>query len=127
MPACAGTTRGIPSPSFLRRQESRTKMYYVYILASKRNGTLYIGVSNDLVRRVYEHKNDLIDGFTKQYSVHDLVYFEQHQVVEEAILREKQIKRWKRDWKLRLIEKLNPFWKDLYDDILGLDPGSNPG
>ncbi|MDO8429608.1 MAG: GIY-YIG nuclease family protein [Candidatus Daviesbacteria bacterium] len=93
-------------------------MYYVYILASKRNGTLYIGVTNDLVRRVFEHKNDLIEGFTQKYNVHQLVYFEQHEEIEQAILKEKQIKKWKRKWKLELIEKSNPDWDDLYKSIL---------
>ncbi|MCK5423970.1 MAG: GIY-YIG nuclease family protein [Emcibacter sp.] len=91
---------------------------YTYILASKRNGTLYIGVTNDLVRRIYEHKNDLADGFTKKHSVHDLIYYEKHERIEEAIIREKQLKKWKRDWKIRLIESVNPDWKDLYSDIL---------
>ncbi len=89
----------------------------VYILASKRNGTLYIGVTSDVVKRVYEHKNDLVEGFTKQYSVHMLVYVETHDTMESAITREKQIKEWKREWKLELIEKGNPEWKDLYDEI----------
>ena len=93
-------------------------MYYVYILASKRNGTLYIGVTDNLVRRVYEHKNNLVDGFTKKYGVHNLVYYEQHQEIEQAILREKRIKRWKRKWKLDLIEEKNPNWDDLYESIL---------
>ncbi|MBU2444971.1 MAG: GIY-YIG nuclease family protein [Bacteroidetes bacterium] len=77
--------------------------YYVYILASKRNGTLYIGVTNNLVRRVYEHKNNLIEGFTKKYSVHDLVYYEIYQNVMDAIQREKRLKTWKRKWKIELI------------------------
>ncbi len=93
-------------------------MYYVYILANKRNGTLYIGVTNDLVRRIYEHKNNLVDGFTKLYSVHQLVYFEGHQDIETAILREKQMKKWKREWKMNLIEKQNPGWEDLYNQIV---------
>ena len=92
--------------------------YYVYILASKRNGTLYIGITNDLVRRVYEHKHDLINGFTQKYSVHMLVYFKQYKNVESAIRREKQLKFWHRKWKLRLIEETNPEWQDLYTDIL---------
>ena len=92
--------------------------YFVYILASKRNGTLYIGVSSDLIKRVYEHKNNLVDGFTKKYNVHDLVYYEQTEDVESAISREKQLKNWKRKWKLELIEKLNPIWKDLYPELL---------
>jgi len=89
------------------------KYYYVYILASKRDGTLYIGVTNDLLRRVHEHKNSLIDGFTKKYKVKDLVYFEQTTDIESAISREKCIKKWNRLWKRRLIEKENPEWKDL--------------
>jgi len=93
------------------------KSYYVYILASKRNGTLYIGVTNNLQRRVYEHKEKLVDGFTKEYDVSLLVYFEQCTSIEEAILREKRLKKWKREWKLQLIEKDNPDWKDLYFDL----------
>ena len=92
--------------------------YYVYILASKRHGTLYIGVTNDLVRRVYEHKNDLVEGFTKKYSIHLLVYYEQYNNVESAIQRERQMKKWNRQWKIRRIEGLNPGWRDLYDDIV---------
>jgi putative endonuclease len=92
--------------------------YYVYILASKRSGTLYIGVTSNLVKRVYEHKNDLTDGFTKKYKVHNLVYYETTDDVESAIRREKQLKRWKRDWKIELIEKQNPEWRDLYSDLL---------
>ena len=92
--------------------------YYVYILASKRNGTLYIGVTSDLVRRVYEHKSDFVEGFTKKYQVHDLVYFEQTDDVEAAIAREKQLKKWNRAWKLELIEKSNGDWRDLYPKIV---------
>jgi putative endonuclease len=92
--------------------------YFVYILASRRNGTLYIGVTSDLIKRVYEHKSDLVDGFTKRYAVHDLVYFETVDDIDSAIAREKQIKRWNRVWKVRLIEKLNPHWRDLYLDLL---------
>lgn len=94
------------------------KEYYIYILASKRNGTLYIGVTNNLIRRIYEHKQNLIDGFSKKYNVHILVYFEAMTNIETAITREKQLKRWDRDWKITLIEKSNPQWKDLYHDIL---------
>ena len=93
------------------------KSYYVYILASKRNGTLYIGVTNDLVRRVYEHKHDLIDGFTKRYGVHMLVHFEECGDVAATIQREKQLKSWHRKWKIRLIEETNPEWKDLYGEL----------
>ncbi|MFH1824885.1 MAG: GIY-YIG nuclease family protein [Candidatus Firestonebacteria bacterium] len=95
------------------------KHYYVYILASKRNGTLYIGVTNDLSRRVYEHKNNFIEGFTKRYKVHNLVHFEETDSIESAILREKQLKKWNRQWKKDLIEKSNPYWSDLYQDIIG--------
>lgn len=95
------------------------KQYFVYILASKKNGTLYIGVTNDLIRRVYEHKNGLIDGFTKKYNVKNLVYYEIHQEINEAIKREKALKKWLRKWKIELIEKMNPHWKDLYDEITG--------
>jgi len=94
------------------------KYSYVYILASKRNGTLYIGVTSDLVKRIYEHKNDLVPGFTKQYQVHVLVYYESAEDIESAIAREKQLKAWKRKWKLELIEKNNPNWKDLYSEII---------
>jgi len=90
-----------------------SKTYYVYILASKRNGTLYIGVTNNLIRRVYEHKNGLADGFTKKYNIHQLVYFDQTSNIESALIREKQLKKWNRKWKLDLIEKGNPEWKDL--------------
>ncbi len=92
--------------------------YYVYILASKRNGTLYIGVTNDLIKRVYEHKNDLVEGFTKKYGVHSLVYYEDARDVNSAITREKQMKKWRRQWKIELIEKDNPEWKDLYSSLL---------
>ena len=91
--------------------------YYAYILASQRNGTIYIGVTSDLIKRTYEHKNNLIDGFTKKYNVHQLVYYEQFDDVNLAITREKQLKKWKRKWKLELIEKSNPTWNDLYEDI----------
>ncbi len=92
--------------------------YYVYILFSKRNGTLYIGVTNDLIRRVYEHKNKQINGFTKRYGVDKLGYYEIYQSIEEAILREKQLKNWQRTWKLELIEQDNPDWHDLYETLL---------
>ena len=87
----------------------------VYMLASKKNGTLYIGVTSDLMKRVWEHKNDLVEGFTKDYGVHRLVYFEMLEDMESAIQREKQLKKWNRDWKIELIEKDNPEWTDLYD------------
>jgi putative endonuclease len=91
--------------------------YYVYLLASDRNGTLYVGVTNDLVRRVYEHRNKLVRGFTSQYGVDPLVWFETYDDPTSAIAREKDIKKWRRVWKLRLIEQSNPQWVDLYDQI----------
>lgn len=91
--------------------------YYVYLLSSGKYGTLYTGVTSDLIKRVYEHKESLIDGFTKKYKVHQLVYYETHDDIREAILREKQIKKWNRDWKINLIEKDNPHWLDLYDGL----------
>jgi putative endonuclease len=94
------------------------KQYYVYLLASKKNGTLYLGVTNDLLRRVYEHKNNLVDGFTKKYNVYNLVYFEAYEDVHSAIQREKQIKKWNRQWKIDLIVKNNPDWRDLYPEII---------
>jgi len=90
--------------------------YYVYIMASKKNGTLYIGVTNDLIKRVYAHKNDLVEGFTEKYGVRQLVYYEQTEDVKSAIQREKQLKKWNRSWKIELIENMNPDWKDLYDE-----------
>ncbi|MGI9173760.1 MAG: GIY-YIG nuclease family protein [Rhodothermales bacterium] len=90
----------------------------MYILASKRNGTPYIGVTSDLAGRVRDHKEDLREGFTEQYGVHRLVYFEEHPDVRDAIVREKQLKKWRRAWKLRLIEKQNPDWKDLYEQLV---------
>ncbi len=95
-----------------------SKQPAVYILASKRNGTLYIGVTSDLTMRAWEHKNDLVEGFTKRYRVHRLVYYELHEDMESAITREKQIKKWNRAWKLELIEKENPDWRDLWDGII---------
>lgn len=94
------------------------KQPMVYLLASKPNGTLYIGVLSDLVKRVWQHKNNLVDGFSKKHSVHSLVYFEQYSDMMTAIAREKQLKKWKRSWKIHLIEKGNPNWNDLYDSIL---------
>ena len=94
------------------------KTYFVYIIASKRNGTLYIGVTSNLVKRVYEHKNKLVEGFTKKYNVHILVSYEAIEDINSAIKREKQLKKWKRQWKIELIEKNNPNWRDLYYDII---------
>jgi len=92
--------------------------YYVYILASGFNGTLYIGVTSDLVKRIWQHKNKQVDGFSKKFNVDKLVYYEQHKDIESAITREKQMKKWHRTWKIKLIEKDNPEWKDLYGDII---------
>ena len=92
--------------------------YYIYILASKKNGTLYIGMTNNLVKRIYEHKNKLIEGFTSKYNVNNLVYFEITNNANSAIHREKKLKGWKRKWKIDLIEKSNPNWEDLYKEIL---------
>jgi len=94
------------------------RQYYVYILASRRNGTLYIGVTNNLYKRVYEHKNDLVGGFTRRYRVHNLVYYEVYSDIRDAIAREKRMKKWKRQWKIELIEKSNPQWRDLYSDVV---------
>jgi len=87
---------------------------YVYILASEPQGTLYIGVTSDLIRRIWEHKSDVVGGFTKKYAVHDLVYFEASESIEAAIQREKRLKKWERAWKIRLIEQSNPDWHDLF-------------
>ena len=100
----------------MRRPESRQPA--VYILASKPNGTLYTGVTSDLVRRVWEHKNDLVEGFTRRYQVHMLVYYELHETMESAIGREKQLKAGSRKRKLALIQAMNPRWQDLYNEIL---------
>jgi putative endonuclease len=95
------------------------KQGFIYILANEKRGTIYIGVTNDLVRRIYEHKHELVDGFTKQYDCKILVYYEQADTIEVAIAREKQLKNWQRHWKINLIESLNPEWRDLYDDVCG--------
>tara|TARA_R110000868_G_scaffold30212_13_gene112040 strand:- start:708 stop:1001 length:294 start_codon:yes stop_codon:yes gene_type:complete len=92
------------------------RSYFVYILASARNGTLYVGVTNDLQRRIWEHKSGAIEGFTKRYSVHHLVWFDETSDVNAAIAYEKKIKRWPRAYKLNIIEQMNPQWRDLYDD-----------
>jgi len=90
--------------------------YYIYILASGRNGTLYVGVTNNLEKRVEEHKNNVVDGFTKKYHIHNLVYYERYDFIYDAMQREKHIKEWQRKWKLELIEKTNPEWKDLSEE-----------
>ena len=91
--------------------------WYVYILASRRNGTLYVGMTNDLLRRVWEHKQELVDSFTKKYRVHSLVWYEAAESPAAAIQREKQLKHWRRAWKLSLIEEGNPTWRDLFDEL----------
>lgn len=96
-----------------------SKLYYIYILANKKNGTLYTGVTNDLIRRIYEHKNDLINGFTKRYQAHILVYYETSDSIDNAILREKYLKGKSRRFKISLIEKNNPKWLDLWTNIIG--------
>jgi putative endonuclease len=93
------------------------KRYYVYFAASRPGGALYVGVTNDLVRRIHEHKSGSIDGFTKRYGIDQLVYFEIYDSIHQAIQREKNIKHWSRAWKTRLIGKINPSWRDLYDEI----------
>ncbi len=92
--------------------------YWVYLLASGAGGTLYVGVTNDLVRRIYEHRNELVSGFSKKYGVKSLVYFERHDSSLAAIQREKNIKHWPREWKIDLIVSMNPDWRDLYDEIV---------
>ena len=92
---------------------------YVYILASEPYGTLYVGVTSDLVKRIWEHKNGFVEGFTKKYGVKQLVWYEEHGSIISAIEREKRIKRWHRDWKVNLIQAMNPQWDDLYEKIIG--------
>ena len=99
------------------------KNYYVYILASKRNGTLYVGITSDLIKRIWQHKEKLVEGFTKKYKVDRLVYFEEFKDPENAIKREKRLKKYKREWKINLIEKDNPRWADLYDSLISGYPG----
>ena len=96
------------------------KQFYIYIMTNKKRGTLYVGVTSDLIKRVYEHRNGLIDGFTKKYNLDKLVYFEVCDHWEGAINREKRLKRWNRDWKIEAVEKENPNWEDLYDEICGV-------
>ena len=95
-----------------------TKNYYVYIVTNKPRGTLYTGMTNELVRRTYEHRNGLIDGFAKKYNLNKLVYFEVFNLVEDTIIREKRLKKWNRQWKIELIEKSNPEWDDLYEKLV---------
>jgi putative endonuclease len=95
----------------------QSKHGYIYIMSNKQNGTLYVGVTSDLIKRIHEHKNHFIEGFTSKYSLNNLVYYEIFENIENAILREKQIKKWNRAWKLKLINEFNPNWRDLYPDI----------
>jgi putative endonuclease len=101
------------------------KQYYVYIMASKKNGTLYVGITGDLIKRVYEHRHGLVGGFTKKYRVTRLVHYEVFDDPQQAIAREKRIKKWYREWKINLIKTSNPQWRDLYSEIAG-DCGSPP-
>lgn len=94
------------------------KQSCVYLLASKRNGTLYVGVTSNLVKRVWQHKAHVTDGFVSKYRISSLVWFELHETMEAAIRREKQLKKWRRAWKIRMIESMNPKWRDLYTDLL---------
>ena len=96
---------------------SVAKQFYVYILASKRNGTLYTGLTSNLIQRVWQHKNNIVEGFTQKYDVKILVYYEVHENAKSAITREKRIKKWRRVWKLQLIEQMNPQWRDLFEEI----------
>ena len=91
----------------------------VYLLANKPDGVLYLGVTSDLVKRIWQHKNSFVDGFSKRYNTHRLVWYEQHEDMSSAILREKRVKKWAREWKVQLIEESNPEWRDLYGDIIG--------
>ena len=95
------------------------KNYYVYILASRKEGVLYIGITSNLIKRIWEHRQGVVDGFTKKYNVYRLVYFEETNDAQEAIIREKHLKKWNRKWKIELIEKDNPEWRDLYQDLSG--------
>ena len=95
------------------------KCYFVYMLASKRNGTLYVGVTNDVIRRTWQHKMDLVEGFTKKYGVHILVWYEIHGDINVAIAREKRLKWWNRAWRIKLIEKENSGWNDLWEKLTG--------
>jgi putative endonuclease len=98
-------------------QGSIMNVSYVYIMASQRHGTLYVGATTDLIKRIWEHKNKFVPGFTERYDVNQLVYYEVHQTIMEAARREKRFKNWCRQWKIEMIEKFNPAWRDLYDEI----------
>ena len=110
---------------FLREQQEKmsgTGLYFVYILASRKNGTLYIGATNNILRRVDQHRRNRVKGFTEKYNVHLLVYYEQYRDIRDAINREKRMKTWKRQWKINLIEKDNPDWEDLFDRLVESRP-----
>ena len=102
----------------IHRPGEEMSVYYVYIMASGKNGTIYVGSTSDLIRRAYEHRRGLVEGFTKRYGVTRLVYFEETQNARAAVQRERTIKHWRRTWKIALIEKTNPTWRDLYEDII---------
>jgi putative endonuclease len=104
-------------PAIPLRQAPIVRQYYLYILASRPGGAIYIGVTNDLIRRVYEHRNGFVEGHTKRYHIHQLVYFEIYSTARDAIQREKNMKHWPRAWKTRLIAQNNPTWRDLYEEI----------
>jgi putative endonuclease len=104
-------------PAIPLRHVADVRQFYVYILASRPGGTIYVGVTNNLVRRVYEHRNEFVAGFTKRYNIHQLVYFEVHSTALTAIQREKNMKHWPRSWKTRLIAQSNPTWRGLYEEI----------
>ncbi|UTA56101.1 GIY-YIG nuclease family protein [Lysobacter soli] len=97
----------------------------VYLLASNRNGTLYLGVTSDPIKRIWQHREHVVDGFSDRYDVTRLVWFEVHDTMESAIMREKRIKKWNRDWKIRLIDEMNPSWRDLWPELVGMKPTSN--
>ena len=107
----------IPAKAGIQKGPDLAKHFCIYIMASRRNGTLYIGVTSNLVQRVWHHKQGMIEGFTRKYGAKMLVYFEPHETAESAITREKQLKKWERAWKIRLIEQNNPEWRDLYSTI----------
>ena len=106
--------------AYLLKCTIMTKIYHVYIMASNPYQTLYIGITSDLIKRVWQHKNKIIKGFTSKYGVNKLVYFEEFNEVEQAIIREKRLKTWKREWKIELINNFNPQWKDLYLEWFGI-------
>ncbi len=115
---CFGKEYNVVIPNLIGNLNKHMKTYWVYILASKKDGVLYIGITSNLRNRIYEHKKGMIEGFTKQYFVHRLVYVEETEDVYGALEREKQLKKWNREWKVHLIEKENPEWRDLYETIL---------